>query len=138
MVAPRSGLEEAVVRVGDRWTLLIVDALLVGPRKFNELIDDLPGLASNVLSKRLRHLEDEGVVVANAYSERPPRFRYQLTAAGEELAGALRLLGQWGDRSPDATPLHHDTCGSELEVVWFCPTCSRVVEPGEAGDIRYV
>src|SRR5258708_25305573 len=91
-----SALEEAVARVGDRWTLLLVNSLLEGPRRFNELLDDLDGLAPNVLSKRLRHLEHEGVIVATPYSQRPPRFDYRLTASGSELAGALRLLAHWG------------------------------------------
>lgn len=138
VTAPRSGLEEAASRIGDRWTLLIVDALLGGPRKFNELLDDLPGLASNVLSKRLRHLEGEGLVVASAYSTRPPRFTYELTAIGTELAGALRLLAQWGQEVHGGDALHHATCGSELEVRWYCPTCARVVDAGEADDLRYL
>src|SRR5207237_9320331 len=82
--ASASALEEAVARVGDRWTLLLVNSLLEGPRRFNELLEGLDGLAPNVLSKRLRHLEHEGVIVATAYSHRPPRFDYRLTAAGSE------------------------------------------------------
>jgi len=90
-----SPLADAVGRVGDRWALLLVQALLDGPRRFNDLVDDT-GIAPNVLTTRLRHLEHNGVVVATPYSRRPPRFVYQLTAAGQELAGALRLLAQWG------------------------------------------
>ncbi len=89
-------LEEAVARVGDRWTLLLVSALLDGPRRFNDLIDDVGGIAPNVLSQRLRQLEQNGIVVATPYSTRPPRFVYQLTGSGLELAGVLRLLAQWG------------------------------------------
>src|SRR5690606_32500696 len=114
------------------WTLLIVDALLSGPRRFNELLEDLPGLASNVLSKRLKHLEDEALVVTTAYSTRPPRFSYQLSARGEELAGALRLLAQWGEQAHGGDALHHDSCGTELEVRWYCPTCARIVDTDEA------
>ena len=51
-----SPLEEAVSRVGDRWTLLLVDALLAGPRRFGDLQEDLKGIAPNVLSARVRHL----------------------------------------------------------------------------------
>ncbi|MGH9280206.1 MAG: winged helix-turn-helix transcriptional regulator, partial [Acidimicrobiales bacterium] len=58
-----SPLAEAVARVGDRWALLLVHALLDGPRRFNDLQHDLPGIAPNVLTQRLRHLEREGVVV---------------------------------------------------------------------------
>jgi DNA-binding HxlR family transcriptional regulator len=129
-----SPLEEAVTRVGDRWTLLLVDALLAGPRRFGDVQEDLNGIAPNILSQRLRHLEREGVVVAHAYSRRPPRFVYQLTASGQELAGALRLLAQWGagaGRSDDAEPLRHPACGTALEARWWCPTCTRVVEDPE-------
>src|SRR5439155_24341058 len=106
-----SALEEAVARVGDRWTLLLVNSLLDGPRRFNELLADLDGLAPNVLSKRLRHLEHEGVIVATPYSQRPPRFDYRLTAAGSELAGPLRPLAHWGAaRDPDAGADHHAAC----------------------------
>ena len=136
---PLSALEEAVARVGDRWSLLVVNALLEGPRRFNELLDFLPGLAPNVLSKRLRHLEHEGVIVAVPYQHRPPRFDYRLTGSGAELAGALRLLAQWGaGRVPDAVPVHHVACGTPVEVHWFCPTCNRQVESEETGELRYL
>ena len=109
-----SPLDEATARVGDRWTLLLVQALLDGPRRFNELLEALPGIAPNVLSQRLKHLERERVLVGQPYSRRP-RFAYELTADGRELAGALRLLAQWGaDRSgaPDPGSLRHLTCGT--------------------------
>jgi len=127
-MAEPSPLEEAVARVGDRWALLIVSALLDGPRRFNDLQADVAGIAPNVLSQRLRTLEQHGVVVATPYSERPPRFVYQLTAAGAELAGALRLLAQWGaGQSPDTVePLRHQACGTPFEARWYCPTCSSV------------
>ena len=94
-----SPLAEALARVGDRWTLLVVEALLPGPRRFNELLDQIPGIAANILSERLKRLEREGLLVARPYSERPPRAAYQLTAEGQELAGALRLLALLGGRA---------------------------------------
>jgi len=134
-----SALEEAVARVGDRWTLLLVNSLLDGPRRFNELLDDLDGLAPNVLSKRLRHLEHEGVIVALPYSQRPPRFDYRLTAAGSELAGALRLLAHWGAaRDPNAVAVKHNACGTPVEARWYCPTCATVVDIDDTDEIRFV
>jgi DNA-binding HxlR family transcriptional regulator len=136
-----SPLDEAVARVGDRWTLLLVQALLEGPRRFNQLLEALPGIAPNVLSQRLKHLEREMVLVSQPYSRRPPRFAYELTASGRELAGALRLLAQWGaDRSgsPDAEGLRHLACGTPLEARWYCPTCARPVDDDDAGDLRFV
>jgi DNA-binding HxlR family transcriptional regulator len=136
-----SSLEEAVARVGDRWTLLLVQALLGGPRRFNELLEALPGIAPNVLSQRLKHLEREMVLVSQPYSRRPPRFTYELTASGRELAGALRLLARWGaDRagSPDPEGLRHLACGTPLEAHWYCPTCARPVDDDDTADLRFV
>src|SRR5882757_7645654 len=86
-----SPLAEALAKVGDRWTLLVVEALLTGPLRFNDLLSQIPGIAANTLSDRLKRLERDGLLVARAYSQRPPRAAYQLTAEGTELAGAPRL-----------------------------------------------
>ena len=138
---PRSGcpINAAVEAFGDRWTLLLVNSLLEGPRRFNELLDGLDCLAPNVLSKRLRHLEHEGVIVATPYSQRPPRFDYRLTASGSELAGALRLLAHWGAaRDPDVIAVQHDSCGTPVEPRWYCPTCARIVDDAEPAEVRYL
>ena len=124
-------LSAALHRVGDRWTLLVVAALLDGPRRFGELADAVPGVATNVLTARLRDLEREGLIVAAPYSERPLRVEYRLTGVGTELAGALRLLAAWGAGAagPGAgEPPRHAACGTALEVRWWCPTCQRVAE----------
>src|SRR6478752_1141519 len=113
--AADSALGAALDRVGDRWSLLVVDALLLGPRRFNELSDAVGGIAANILTDRLRRLEREGVIVASAYTQRPPRMEYALTADGRELAGALRLLADWGARraqTGDHDALRHDACGT--------------------------
>ena len=86
----------------------VIAALLDGPRRFGELQDEVEGIAPNVLTQRLRQLERNALVVARPYSERPPRFVYELSAAGHELAGALRLLAGWGARNAEgaAAPRH--------------------------------
>jgi DNA-binding HxlR family transcriptional regulator len=125
--------------VGDRWSLLIVEALLNGARRFNDLLEEVEGIAPNILSHRLKHLEAERVVLARLYSRRPPRSAYELTASGRELAGALRLLAQWGaERSDSADPPRHASCGTPLEARWYCPTCARVVADEEDSDLRFV
>lgn len=129
----------ALDRVGDRWTLLLVEALLEGPRRFGDLQEAVPGIAPNVLSQRLRHLERETLVVARPYSRRPPRFTYELTESGTELAGALRLLADWGARqSEQVDSLRHDDCGTTLEARWWCPSCEVVVDEGDASDAQMV
>ena len=62
--SPASSLEVALDRVGDRWSFLLVETLLDGSRRFNELGDALPGIAPNILTDRLRRLEREGIVRA--------------------------------------------------------------------------
>ena len=131
--APPSALEAALDRVGDRWSLLIVDALLEGPRRFGELRDALPSIAPNILTERLRRLERERILVAAPYSTRPPRMEYTLTGDGRDLASALRLLADWGMRRTGGEPLRHDRCGTPLEARWFCPTCTVAVSDAEIG-----
>jgi DNA-binding HxlR family transcriptional regulator len=139
MGAEPSALAAALERVGDRWTLLIVEALLDGPRRFGDLLEAVTGIAPNILTQRLRHLEREAIVVSRPYSERPPRLAYELSAAGAELAGALRLLADWGARHADsAEPLRHAVCGTTLEARWWCPSCELPVEETDADDAQLV
>jgi DNA-binding HxlR family transcriptional regulator len=138
VATPTSPLAAALDSVGDRWTLLLVEALLEGPRRFGDLEDELPGIASNVLSQRLRRLEGEGLVVAEPYTERPRRFMYELTAGGRELAGALRLMADWGARHREgAEPPRHAACGSPVEARWWCPTCEGPVELEDTADLHF-
>jgi DNA-binding HxlR family transcriptional regulator len=130
----RSPLAVALSAVGDRWTLLVVEALLDGPLRFNELQERIDGIAPNILSNRIRRLEQHNLVVGQPYSDRPRRFVYELTAAGRELAGALRLLADWGARHSGAERTVHAACGTPLEARWYCPTCDHAVdEPGDEG-----
>jgi DNA-binding HxlR family transcriptional regulator len=135
-----AGLDAALARIGDRWSLLVVGNLLSGPMRFNQLQEALDGIATNVLSQRLKTLESLGIVVATPYSRRPPRFAYGLTASGEELAGAVRLLTKWGaerEGSPEGGPVHIH-CGSALEAHWYCPTCARVLADDELEDPGFI
>jgi DNA-binding HxlR family transcriptional regulator len=139
-------LDAAAARIGDRWALLLVAALLPGPRRFGELQAELRGVAPNVLAKRLRSLEADGLVVATPYSTRPLRVAYALTASGSALADALRLLAQWGAAHPgthrplvdaEQEPLHHAACGTAVEARWWCPTCERLVDDTDTSEIRW-
>jgi DNA-binding HxlR family transcriptional regulator len=119
---------------------LVVEALLGGPQRFNDLLGQIPGIAANILSERLKRLEREGLLIARPYSERPPRVAYQLTAEGTELAGALRLLAHWGARHADpAEAPRHTACGTLIEARWYCPTCDHLVdhEPRDA-EVSYL
>ncbi len=139
MARAHTPLAAALERVGDRWSLLVIEALLEGPRRFGELSEAVSGIAPNILADRLRRLERERIVRATPYTQRPPRFTYALTAEGEELAGVLRLLGDWGSRtSTDAEPMRHATCGTPVEARLWCPTCARSVDEPETDELRFV
>jgi len=131
-------LADALARVGDRWTLLVVAALLDGPLRFNELQAQLEGIAPNVLSTRLKSLTEQALVVAQAYTDRPPRFVYELSESGRELAGALRLLADWGARTGGGEPYRHEACGTALEARWWCPSCEQVVDDPADDELVHV
>ena len=132
-------LSRALARVGDRWSLLVVDALSEGPRRFADLEAALPGIATNVLAQRLRRLEADQVVMAVPYSNRPRRFAYSLTEAGRALGGAVRLLAQWSAEhgDGDVDPPSHADCGTPLVARWWCPTCDRPSD-SEPSEILWV
>jgi len=134
----QGALASALAAVGDRWTLLVVAALLEGPRRFGELRAEVEGIAPNVLTQRLRSLERNALVIARPYSERPPRFVYELTAPGRELAGALRMMAGWGARNAEggAAP-RHALCGAPMEARWWCPTCERPVGDEEGEELHF-
>jgi DNA-binding HxlR family transcriptional regulator len=132
-------LGEAATRAGDRWSLLVVAALLEGPLRFKELLAAVEGIAPNVLAQRLRQLEADGIVVAEPYSTRPPRHLYELTQTGSELAGALGLLAAWGAAvSGRGEPPRHGVCGTPLEARPWCPTCRTVVEADQRDEVDLV
>lgn len=83
------GLARALDVVGDRWTLLIIRELLVGQRGYNELLDGLPGVSTNLLIDRLRRLEADGVI------DHRDDGRYALTPWGEGLRDPVYALGRW-------------------------------------------
>lgn len=88
-----SAVSRAVELVGERWALLIVRDLLVGPRRYGELAEGLPRIPSNVLAARLKELQAAGVI------RRAPRSRvivYELTPYGRELEPIVLALGAWG------------------------------------------
>ena len=139
MAVPHTPLAAALERVGDRWSLLLIEARLDGPRRFGELTSDVDGIAPNILSDRLRRLEGERIIRATPYSERPRRFTYALTDEGLELAGVLRLLADWGARgSSSAEPMRHALCGTPVEARLWCPTCARALDEPEAEQLRFV
>src|SRR3954467_4811376 len=88
------GLARALDVLGERWTLLIVRNLLLGPQRYSELLRGLPGITTNLLAKRLREMEEAGTLGRLADAPGAPSSR--LTTRGMELEPAIHALGRWG------------------------------------------
>lgn len=94
------GIARALDVVGERWALLVVRELLLGPKRFTDLRAGLPRIGPDMLAARLRELEDAGVVVQRWLAAPAARTVYELTVHGRELEPVLRALGRWGSSRP--------------------------------------
>jgi DNA-binding HxlR family transcriptional regulator len=120
--------------IGERWTLLIIRDALKGVRRFEDFRVRL-GIAHNVLSDRLNHLTEAGVLARSLYQSRPDRYEYVLTERGLDLWPVVMSLLLWGDRhfAPDGPPvltLHHG-CGGRLTPALTCADCGVNLGPGD-------
>ncbi len=94
------GIARALDVVGERWALLVVRELLLGPKRFTDLRSGLPHVGPDVLSQRLRELEDAGVVRRGKLPPPAGSRVYGLTDRGRELEPVILGLGRWGSRAP--------------------------------------
>jgi DNA-binding HxlR family transcriptional regulator len=112
--------------LGDRWTMLVLREAFVGVRRFTEMQRDL-GVARNVLTDRLNHLVELGVLERRQYQDRPVRYEYRLTDMGKQLQPAILTLMHWGDQylAPHGPPtsIEHTECGHETEPLLVCSHC---------------
>jgi DNA-binding HxlR family transcriptional regulator len=82
-------------RIGDKWTVMVVDALQHGPVRFNALMRSIAGVSHRMLTLTLRSLEADGLVKRTAYTTIPPRVEYELTELGRSLIEPLAALATW-------------------------------------------
>ena len=114
------GVARALDLVGERWALLVVRELLLGPKRFTDLRAGLPHLSADVLSQRVRELEQAGVVRRSKLPPPAGSRVYELTAWGKELEPVVISLGRWGSRAPvpdSDTPLGADALMIALKTV---------------------
>ena len=114
--------------IGDRWTLLVVRDLLRGTQRFQDLLGSLPGIAPNILSARLKLMEEHGLIRRTLYSDHPPRAEYALSDRGRELGMVVGALAAWGGRHVHReSQLVHTGCGHPVSVGYYCPDCKHGV-----------
>ena len=121
--------------IGEPWSPLILRDVWVGMSRFDQLQADL-GISRKVLTERLNHLVDQGVLERQPYDKRP-RYEYRLTAKGTELVDLLMVMVRWGDKwlAGEAGPpvlYRHRACGRIGSVDLRCTHCDQ---PMHAGDV---
>ncbi|MDP9164514.1 MAG: helix-turn-helix transcriptional regulator [Actinomycetota bacterium] len=118
--------------VGEKWSLLVVRELLLGCRRFNDIAANT-GAPRDILTSRLRRLEELGVVERRAYSEHPPRHEYVLTGPGRDLRPVIMTLKHWGDQHVmrrHMPPVLEHSCGATFEPKVACVACGEPVRRG--------
>lgn len=126
--------------VGDRWTPLILRDVALGVTRFDAIQRDL-GLSRKVLTQRLNHLVEHGVVVREPYQDNPVRHDYVLTEKGRDLAMVLVAIQSFGDKwmfGPAGPPLQwqHLSCGEVTGLVACCEACGEQVQMGDAVPVK--
>ena len=121
--------------IGEPWSPLVLRDVFAGVHRFDQIQADL-GISRKVLTERLNHLVEQGVLERRQYDARP-RFEYHLADKGVELVDLLMVMVGWGDRwlAGEAGPpvlYRHRACGQVSRVDLRCATCG---EPMHAGDV---
>jgi DNA-binding HxlR family transcriptional regulator len=126
------GIARALDVVGDRWALLVVRELVLGPKRFTDLRAHLPGIATDVLSQRLRQLEQAGIVRPTTLPSPASGSAYELTDRGHELEPVLHALGRWGSREGLQAARHEMTSDA------FAVALATVFDPVRAESMDAV
>jgi DNA-binding HxlR family transcriptional regulator/putative sterol carrier protein len=120
--------------VGERWTLLLVRELLTGPKRFSDLLANLPGMGTGLLAARLKHLQDEGLIRQVRLPAPAGTPAYELTEAGADLEPAVLALARWGM----TWVLGERAAGEAFRPGWAVLAMESFFDPDAARDVRAV
>jgi DNA-binding HxlR family transcriptional regulator len=125
------GIAQALDLIGERWTLLVIRELLLGPLRYTELLNGLPGIATNLLARRLHDLEDAGIVERRVLPRPAGSVVYALTREGEALEPVMIGLGRFGGRFLPDRP-----GDAEFRPHWAMIGLKHTFRPSESAAIR--
>ena len=125
------GVARALDLVGERWALLVVRDLILGPKRFTDLRRGLPGIGTNVLAARLKELERGGVVERRTLPPPAASAVYELTEYGRSLEGPLLALGRWG-----ASSMGPREPGQALRSEWLAVAFKAFFRPEAASGLN--
>jgi len=123
------GLAHALDLIGERWALMVLRELMLGPKRFSELRSDLPGISANVLTQRLEELEQRGLLVRRKLPPPSGAQVYELTTWGYEAEPIVQTLGRWAARSPA-----HDT-SLQISPVSILLSLRTMIDLAKVGDL---
>ncbi len=119
--------------IGDKWTLLILRQLMLGNDTYKEIQTNLEGIPSNLLSDRLKGLEEDELIYSELYQQHPPRYRYLLTERGEDLNDVFNVIFMWNEKHMKNCNkyLSHSECGHKIELQYYCSYCGKAITKNE-------
>lgn len=125
-------IEIAMKLLGQKWAMVALREISFGQVRFDDIVFNT-GAPRDILATRLKSLEAGGVIRRELYQERPARYEYHLTEAGEQLCGIMHAIRDWGDRflrsdAEQVARFKHD-CGAELEAEIRCGGCGENLAP---------
>jgi DNA-binding HxlR family transcriptional regulator len=130
----RCPVARALDVIGERWAMLVVRELLLGPKRYTDLLDGLPGIGTNILAARLADLQERGVVVKRTLPPPTPVVVYELTDAGEALGPLIGELRDWGDRFAPAPEA--EDAARPAWVIQGAARRARSFPPGRICELR--
>lgn len=131
-------VERALEIFNDSWAFAVLQELFFGVRRFDDIQRNLQ-ISRSVLTRRLKHLEDQQIIFKQLYNTRPDRYEYRLTDRGIDMYPIFVLLRQWGEKwlpnvAESDVKLTHKTCKKALTMVLSCEHCG---DPVSARDVGY-
>ncbi|MEV4581119.1 helix-turn-helix domain-containing protein [Nonomuraea jabiensis] len=131
-------IANALAVIGERWSLLAMREVLLGVRRFDQIARNT-GASRDILTARLRKLEEAGLLERELYESHPPRYEYVLTETGQALHAVLLSLMDWGDRyvtKGEPPTVWRHSCGEPLEPLMVCAHCREPVHTEDMSVIR--
>lgn len=119
--------------IGDKWTLLILCQLSKGHDTYSTLLENLEGIPTNLLSNRLKSLEEDSLIITVLYQAHPPRYRYELTESGKDLDDIFNCIMIWGEKHLKKCykEVVHNSCKHKIDLQYYCPYCEKIIKKEE-------